>query len=188
MMNLFASYVTNLFLKKEFISIDQTEWCHYMVVHRTMNIVSFVILVPIGALIVNWESSILFVSGYRFLRSRTGGYHAKTPMACLLLSVLLQIVVLPSIYISFNPLTLIGVLLVSLPVIILLSPANNAEIHLTDYEIQAIKPRVLIRLLVIVILIFLLFPLNILYSKSLILSTAITALLLIVSRFGYGAQ
>lgn len=164
------------------------EWCYYMIIHRTMNIVSFIILVPIGALIVGWKPSILFVSGYRFLRSRTGGYHAKSPMTCLILSILLQTVVLPLVYLSFTPAVLIGIILVSFLVIILLSPANNAEIHLTDSEIQAIKPRILIRISVITILVFLFYPLNILYSNSLILSIVITAFLLIVSRLGYGSQ
>lgn len=187
-MNLFATYVTKTLLEKEFISSNQVEWCYYMIIHRTMNIVSFLILVPIGSLIVDWPSSIFFVSGYRFLRSRTGGYHAKSPMLCLILSVFLQIIILPLVNVSIPLSVLFGVLVLSLPIIIFLSPANNAEIHFTDSEIQAIKPRIIARIFIIVFLVFLFVSLNIAYYKSLILSAFITALLLIVSRLGYGAQ
>ena len=90
-METFAEAVTQFCLRKHLIDSHQTEWCHYMVVHRAMSIISLLWLVPVGALLSKWYISLAFVLSYRFLRSRTGGYHAKTPFGCILSSTCLQI-------------------------------------------------------------------------------------------------
>ena len=90
-METFAEAVTQFCLRKHLIDSHQTEWCHYMVVRRAMSIISLLWLVPVGALLSKWYISLAFVLSYRFLRSRTGGYHAKSPLGCILSSTCLQI-------------------------------------------------------------------------------------------------
>lgn len=73
-------------------------------------------------------------------------------------------------------------------IIIRQAPANNAELHLTTEEIQALKPRIKMRLLI-------LFTLMLAFSLMLpriavciSFGVAVTAALLLLSRMGMGAQ
>lgn len=42
-----AEALTNYFLKANLIEDGQKEWCRYMIMHRMMNVVSLLVLVPI---------------------------------------------------------------------------------------------------------------------------------------------
>ena len=85
-METLAANVTHFFLQKHYIEPDQAEWFQYGLASRMMGCLTFLLLLPAGALFVGWISSFLYLYTFRFLRMRTGGYHAKTPHGCLLVS------------------------------------------------------------------------------------------------------
>ena len=89
-----AETMTDFFLQHKYITEEQTEWCRYMLVKNMMSIASLVLLLPLGTLIVGWGGVLFYTFVFRFLRERTGGYHAKTPHGCLLSSVCCQSVML----------------------------------------------------------------------------------------------
>ena len=76
-----AETMTDFLLRRKYITEEQTEWCHYMLIKNIMSIASLVLLLPLGALIVGWGGTLFYTFVFRFLRARTGGYHAKTPSA-----------------------------------------------------------------------------------------------------------
>ena len=59
---------------------------------RLMGMVTFLLLLPVGAFFDGWGSTFLFLLVFRFIRMQTGGYHAKTPAGCLLGSTFTMIV------------------------------------------------------------------------------------------------
>ena len=89
-----AKTMTDLLLRHKYITEEQAEWCHYMLVKNMMSIASLVLLLPFGALIAGWGGVLFYTFVFRFLRERTGGYHAKTPHGCLFSSVCCQSVML----------------------------------------------------------------------------------------------
>lgn len=187
-METFAEAVAQFCLRKHLIDSHQTEWCHYMVVRRAMSIISLLWLVPVGALLSKWYISLAFVLSYRFLRSRTGGYHAKSPLGCILSSTCLQITGMCFVSCTKGLLRIAVLFVISSIIIIRQAPANNAELHLTTEEIQALKPRIKMRLLI-------LFTLMLAFSLMLpriavciSFGVAVTAVLLLLSRMGMGAQ
>ena len=187
-METFAEAVTQFCLRKHLIDSHQTEWCHYMVVRRAMSIISLLWLVPVGALLSKWYISLAFVLSYRFRRSRTGGYHAKSPLGCILSSTCLQITGMCFVSCTKGLLRIAVLFVISSIIIIRQAPANNAELHLTTEEIQALKPRIKMRLLI-------LFTLMLAFSLMLpriavciSFGVAVTAALLLLSRMGMGAQ
>lgn len=72
-----AETMTDFLLRRKYITEEQTEWCHYMLIKNIMSIASLVLLLPLGALIVGWGGTLFYTFVFRFLRARTGGYHAK---------------------------------------------------------------------------------------------------------------
>ena len=89
-----AEKITIFLAAHNYIAEDKKDWCHYVVIKFLMSVLSLCLLIPIGSLIVGWIGSILYTFTFRFLRARTGGYHAKTPHGCLITSVILQILFL----------------------------------------------------------------------------------------------
>ena len=189
-MEALAERLTNCLLRKNFITASQSKWCHYMIIHRAMNIISLIVLIPLGAFISDWATSLCLVLGYRFLRSRTGGFHAHTPHGCLLSAVAIQVISLLCLPVLSTAAFAIKIMLrvCSCVSIILLAPSNNAAVHLTAREIKALKVSIPVRIGILLAMTLLLFPINQLVSTSFLLSITVTAILLILSKAGFGAQ
>lgn len=150
-----AQELTRWLQKKRYITQDQTEWCHYILVQKIMNMVSFCVLVPVGALVAGWYGSIAYILTFRFLRRRTGGYHARTPHGCLLLSICMQLMMPFLGTLISSGVVSIAVISFSCASIALQGPSNHPELHLTQTEIKALRPRIYLRI-AIVFLVFLL--------------------------------
>lgn len=187
-MDTFSETLTSYFLRKGWIEISQVSWCKYMVKHRAMDVISLLWLVPVGCLVAPWYISLTFVLSYRFLRSRTGGYHAKTPHGCLFASTATQLAGGFLILHVRGTLLLFCILVVSSILIVVLSPANNAELHLSAEEIKALLPRIKLRLLFLWLLVFILGFFIPEMATSIILGVATTALLLLLSKIGIGVN
>lgn len=187
-METFAEAVTQYCLRKRLIDFHQTEWCRYMVMHRAMSIISLLWLVPVGTLFSRWYISLAFVFSYRFLRSRTGGYHAKTPFGCILSSTVLQILGMYLISHTILASCTVVLFVLSSIIIILQAPANNAELHLSVEEIQALKPRIKLRLLILLALTIIFSFTLTQVSVCISFGVATTAVLLLLSKIGVGAQ
>ena len=109
---------------------------------RLMGMVTFLLLLPVGAFFDGWGSTFLFLLVFRFIRMRTGGYHAKTPEGCLLGSTFTMIVSL-ELAKRLHPVSNLICLAAASILILRLAPANNAALHLnaevTRYAIGSLK-------------------------------------------------
>ncbi len=184
----FSEKLTEYFLRKGLIEVNQIPWCEYMIKHRVMDVISLLWLIPIGSLVGPWHVSFTFVLSYRFLRARTGGYHAKSPLGCLLAATATQLIGGFLVSRIENTLLLFCVLVLSSILIICLAPANNPELHLTQEEIQALLPCIRRRLVFLWLLIMLLFFFVPQMATSILLGVAATALLLVFSKSGIGVN
>ena len=72
-METLATSVTRFFLQKHYIEPDQAEWFQYGLIRRMIGSLTFLLLLPIGAIFVGWIGSFLYLYSFRFLRTRTGG-------------------------------------------------------------------------------------------------------------------
>lgn len=91
-MEALAARIAAFCLQKHYIEPDQIAWLQYGLMRRLMGMVTFLLLLPVGAFFDGWRSTFLFLLVFRFIRMRTGGYHAKTPAGCLLGSTFTMIV------------------------------------------------------------------------------------------------
>lgn len=182
--------LTDHLLRGGYIESDQLEWCRYAVMRRSMGALSFLVMVLAGALFVDWRAAVLFTAVFRFLRIRTGGYHAKTPHMCLLTALCVQIFSLLLVR-HIRSIWLYGVMAVfSVGLILKLAPANNAALHLTREEIEVLRPAIRKRVAVVLPLggaLFFLLP-DPLWGGSAIVALAADAVLLVLSAIGLGAQ
>ena len=140
-METLAKSVTRFFLQKHYIEPAQAEWFQYGLARRMIGSLTFLLLLPVGAMLVGWIGSFLYLYTFRFLRTRTGGYHAKTPHGCLLTSLGTMIAALILAKNLHSPFLIGAVLFAATLCTFALAPANNASLHLTANEIAAITQR-----------------------------------------------
>lgn len=187
-MEILVEELTCFFLEKHLIESDQAEWLRYGLSRRLMGLFTFLLLLPVGAVLVGWVESFLFVATFRFLRTRTGGYHAKTSYGCLLASLSIMIVSLTLAKFILSPILSIIVLIVALFSIWVLAPANNAALHLTKSEIEAIRVGVVTRLAMIALLECLLLYVSISAANCVAVSALAVAAMLWLANLGVGIQ
>ena len=140
-----VKHMTHWLLKKHLIVPEQSEWCHYMLMQSTMSILSLCLLLPVSAALVGVWGSVFYTATFRILRQRTGGYHARTPHGCLLVSFVLQVLFSLLAAATKDLYVLTTVILLSEVAIFLLGPANHPELHLSAKELKAVKPRMYVR-------------------------------------------
>lgn len=185
-----AERLTDRLLAAGYIEPEQIEWCRYAVMHRSMGALSFLVMVLAGALLVDWRAAVLFTAVFRFLRSRTGGYHAKTPHMCLLAALCVQ---LSSLLVArhIRSVWLFGVMAIfSVGLILKLAPANNAALHLTQEEMAALCPAIRTRVAAAFLIggsMLFLLP-DLLWGGCVVAALAADAFLLVLSALGLGAQ
>ena len=124
-----VKHMTHWLLKKHLIVPEQSEWCHYMLMQSTMSILSLCLLLPVSAAIVGVWGSVFYTATFRILRQRTGGYHARTPHGCLLVSFVLQVLFSLLAAATKDLYVLTTVILLSEVAIFLLGPANHPELR-----------------------------------------------------------
>ncbi|WP_295421452.1 accessory gene regulator B family protein [uncultured Subdoligranulum sp.] len=187
-METLAKSVTRFFLQKHYIEPAQAEWFQYGLARRMIGSLTFLLLLPVGAMLVGWIGSFLYLYTFRFLRTRTGGYHAKTPHGCLLTSLGTMIAALILAKNLHSPFLIGAVLFAATLCTFALAPANNASLHLTANEIAAIRPRVRLRLagtaLMGGLLLYICAPL----ASCMAVSLLAVAVMLILANLGLGAQ
>lgn len=137
--------MTEWLLKKHYIVLEQSEWCHYMLIQCMMSFLSLCLLLPVSAAIVGVWGAVFYTAVFRVLRQRTGGYHARTPHGCLLASLTIQILFSLLAAATQNIVVSATVILLSEAAIFLLGPANHPELHLDARELKAVKPRMYVR-------------------------------------------
>ena len=164
-----AEKITIFLAAHNYIAEDKKDWCHYVVIKFLMSVLSLCLLIPIGSLVVGWIGSILYTFTFRFLRARTGGYHAKTPHGCLITSVILQILFLSLSICMPDASLFIFVAIISGLSIALIGPVN-------------------LRVAFILIAFSLILFVNPVWAGCIAFSIFSVALLLAFSAYGFGVQ
>lgn len=187
-METLAAKVTRFFLQKHYIEPDQAEWFQYGLARRMIGFLTFLLLLPVGAILVGWIGSFLYLYTFRFLRTQTGGYHAKTPHGCLVTSLCTMFAALTLAKILRDPLFTGIVLFTAALCIFVLAPANNASLHLATNEIAAIRPRVRLRLACVVLISCLVLYICAPLASCMAVSLLEVAVMLVLTNLGAGAQ
>lgn len=140
-MNLIATHLAKRFLKGELIAEESLEWCIYGIEKRLSMFTTWTLLILLGSYCFGFRRTISFAVCFVTLRKYSNGYHAKTYIHCLLLSLILQSVSM--ILIKALPTKFFGfVWIFSDFVILKIAPVNNNQLHLTQSELSALKERI----------------------------------------------
>lgn len=136
MIGVLADKITRYFVKNNIVPCEDQEIYTYGLHQGIVMIVNILTFILIGlAFKMVWES-LLFMISYIPLRTYAGGYHAKTPARCYILSIFMIISVLLAMKAASwtNPI-IIGVSLLTVIIIFALAPVEDKNKPLSNSQV-----------------------------------------------------
>lgn len=129
----------SLCVQQGIIQKDQLPWFIYGLEKR---ISSFLVAIPfflLSLFLTSLECTLSFFMTFFLLRRKTNGYHAKSLVACLYISLLLEIFLLNVIYILLPEHFILFLAIIGMLFICKLAPYNHPNMNYTQAEISACR-------------------------------------------------
>lgn len=120
-----------------YVSEQQAPWLKYGLEKRLTGLLVTVPFLLFGFFLSNIPTTIAYYVGFRFLRSRTNGLHAKTVLGCFLASMLCELVFLGFISPALNLGITHTLLLIAFIIIFKLAPFRHPSMNLSQEEVFA---------------------------------------------------
>ena len=137
-----ATHITMWMDRNGIIESDKitiVQWGLRNILDTTLNIITFMI---IGLILRMPLETIIFTLGYIPLRSFAGGFHAKTPLRCWIVSNTILFTALMIIcYLSSYPLILLILGLLSIAILVVLMPVSDIHKPLDSSDVRKYKVR-----------------------------------------------
>lgn len=141
-MTAFIERVVTTLQGNGFVEEEDKELYIYGLEQGSIIILNILTVVTIGIILGQVWESILFMFSYFPLRSCAGGYHAKTPLRCYLLSIIMVIAVLVTMRLPiWNNVNSFILVIVSGIVIMFLAPVEDGNKPLDAKETIIFKKR-----------------------------------------------
>lgn len=178
-----SSKIADTLESKGIIQKSDKEVCAYGLRQMILSVLNFSTTLIIGLLMERFVCAMIFTIAYIPLRIYAGGYHASTPKRCWVFSALMLIAALSIL--KYAPLlwlkNLTPLSLVSIAVIILLSPVEDINKPLDDKEHQVYRVRAITVMFIEIIAFtaFLIFKLEIFFISMEISWFALSVILII---------
>lgn len=149
---------------KNLISKELAPWLTYAVYRFLLSAASYTALFLLGWLCAGATAAFLFLLSFTVLRRYIGGYHAGSPVKCIIISCSVEAFVLLFLLPIFSNFPYIFAFVLSLAAavsIFILAPLPPKNLHETESERQALKKfsRIFTVITLCVCLLFLLFKL-----------------------------
>ncbi len=124
--------------------IDKADipWVRYGIQKRLLTFVGIIPLLLLGIHIAGFRNAVMFISSFYLLRPWCNGYHAKTPVSCLITSLLIEVAFLLGIRYILTPHIAIIVNILSCIILLIYAPYNHPKMHYTQEEIVALKAKI----------------------------------------------
>jgi accessory gene regulator B len=145
MLNNAVNKITCILERHHVVNESNQEVIRYGIWILIFNTLSVLTALIIGVVMNGMIEVITFVILYKPLRVYAGGYHAKSPGVCCVVSALLTIAaVLAMKFVILPVYIIVGIWIVSAIVILILSPVEDKNKPLDELEIKVYKKRAII--------------------------------------------
>ena len=174
--------VIQKWVTKGYISEDEAEICLYNLICFIFTLSVFCLLTLVGTLLGECSNTIVLITTILFLRTYTNGYHCKSCVACMILSLIVTLLSLHIIPI-LNLVAAWILMFVSSIIILNHAPTNSPQMHLSEDEIAAMRKHIRTRLLVLAVLFLLLLFFNIEKAYCIVMAVTVVAASLLAVRY-----
>lgn len=189
-----SNHIVLFLVRQNIISESDTEIYEYGIKHIMINIINLCIVGMLAIYFRTWAATIGFFIGFMPIRTIAGGYHAKTPSRCNLLSFIIfnlniYIICVISAYMTEEVYFSIGIIIIL--IIFVFAPVDHKNRMLSESEIRQVKKQSRIVGLVLVGSGIILFLLQISSNTLLIgalMGSLTSAISLIIGRIVRGGE
>lgn len=176
-----VSIAVNSLIKNDLLQESEAELYRFGIKRLLLFCINVITTIIIGVICNMLWQSVVFTIAYIPLRRYAGGYHAKTPPKCYLLSILLILGVLAFIcWIPKDKLLIIIAALVAGIIVFIKSPVESTNKELSDKEKEIFKRYSRIILLTELAVMFATLLLNIDFAMCLCLSIISSAIMVVI--------
>ena len=138
-MNSLLDRMVNYILSNQVVSAEKEAWLRYGLEKRIYTLLVYIPFSILAVLLAGFWTAVFFMGSFFHLRSKTNGIHAKSAIACLFGSVLLELLFLGLFLPYLNEISIVTLIAISLIVVYLLAPYNHPNMNLTTEEYIACK-------------------------------------------------
>jgi len=170
-------------IEKQIITSADSEWFRYGLERRILTAFVGIPFLFLAVMLTDIWGAIGFMGSFFLLRSKINGYHAKTPVQCMISSVLLEVLFLSVVYPRMGRFICLLIMTVSLVAIFFLAPSNDPSIHLDSRELKLFRKSARIRMVLLFALASIAVVLNIDGVAKGITSGSAMAVLLLCSAY-----
>lgn len=125
--------------KNGYISENQVSWLRYSIEKRISSIVGIIPFALLALLLSDFWCALCFIFGFCFFRSRINGFHAKTLIGCLCISLATELLFFMVIYPLLNPTIALVIWVACLVILLYFAPYNHPNMHYSVDEVLALK-------------------------------------------------
>ena len=138
MMDSLVQKITDFCLDRNIIDADNASWFKYGIAKRLSTIFVSIPLFMVAATLTSIEVSIAYFLSFAVIRRRANGYHAKSWLNCLFLSIAIVSVFLGLIYPILTPSNSFWVSVACIFLVFVFAPYDHKLMHFTPEEYIAL--------------------------------------------------
>lgn len=175
-------------IENHIIDYEDSEWFKYGLERRIVTIFVGIPFLLLAISLTDIWGTIGFMGSFFLLRSKINGYHAQTPVQCMVASAIMEFIFLRVVYSNIDTFSILLIMVVSVIAIFFLAPFNDASIHLDRKEIMLFKKSARIRIIILFVLTSVAIALNMDSAAKGISSGSAMAVLLLCSAYVLGRR
>jgi accessory gene regulator B len=142
-----SNRITSYLIRKNIIEAVDAEIYQYGMKHIIINMTTLLIVSLLATVLHTWVATIFFFVGFMPIRLIAGGYHAKTPFRCNMLSLVIysfNIIIVYSIYEYMTELITISTGVIIILIIFAFAPVDhkNRTLEVEEYQLAKKKSRI----------------------------------------------
>lgn len=135
--------------KNGYISENQVPWLRYSIEKRLSSIVGIIPFTFLAFLLSDFWCALYFILSFCFLRSKINGYHSKTLLGCLFVSLATELLFFIAFYPLLTPIIALVIWMVCIVILLLLAPYNHPNMHYSMEEVLALKKSIRHRVIIL---------------------------------------
>lgn len=135
--------------KNGYISENQVPWLRYSIEKRLSSIIGIIPFAFLALLLSDFWCALYFILSFCFLRSRINGYHSKTLVGCLFISLATELLFFKVIYPLLTPIVALVIWIVCFVILFLFAPYNHPNMHYSMDEVLALKKSIRHRVIIL---------------------------------------
>lgn len=123
----------------DIVSVSDEDWLRYGIEKRMMLLMGSIPQTALAVCFSNVPAAIGYMTSFFLLRGKTSGYHAKTPLGCLCISVLLESLFFIGLYSRLGMMLMFICNGLSTIVIFYLAPYAHPNMHFDKAALRALR-------------------------------------------------